>query len=137
SRHLVARDQRIGNADGAVEDFVIGAADAAVRDADQHLPWARLRLRDLVEHEIGRCAKHHCFHGIMNHGDTKATEKFISLRVLCASVAKITVLTSYSVVRPDSPDSGAASPSARSRPPATPSSAAPPATPRSRSSCVA
>jgi hypothetical protein len=63
--HFMPRDQRIRDGDRAVEDLVIGAADTAVRDADEHLARRGLGPRDLVEHEVRRRAKHHRLHGIL------------------------------------------------------------------------
>ena len=50
--HFVAHDARIAHGNGAAVDLVIGAANPAVRHADQHL--ARAELPDVATSSSGQ-----------------------------------------------------------------------------------
>ena len=64
--HLVAHDPRIAHGNRAAVDFVVGAADPAIRHADQHLPLADCRARHLAQRQFVRRAQNHCLHGFFS-----------------------------------------------------------------------
>jgi hypothetical protein len=61
-RHLVPHDPGVADRDGAVEDLVVGAADAAVRHPHQHLLELATRPRDLVPDQLAGRGENHGFH---------------------------------------------------------------------------
>ena len=64
--HLMAHDSRIGDRNRAAVDLQIGAADAAVGDANEHVAGIHPRPRHIVQHQLPRCPQDHgSHHGVL------------------------------------------------------------------------
>jgi hypothetical protein len=61
--HLVAHDARIADRNRAAVDFVIRAADPAVRDTDDDVARVCLRPRHVAGDDLPRCPQDHCPQG--------------------------------------------------------------------------
>ena len=76
--HLVTHDARIADRNRAVEDLVIGAADAAVRDTHQHVAGHPGGPRDVVERELTWGGQHHGLHGATFNSETSKVSGYRS-----------------------------------------------------------